>query len=83
LGASPLLDILLGGDLIGAERALTYGIVNRVHADTAVMEQGYGLAARIAAGAPLVNRWHKKLVQRLRGRRSLSTTPYEPRGRAD
>lgn len=83
LGASPLLDILLGGDLIGAERALTYGIVNRVHADAAVVEQGYGLAARIAAGAPLVNRWHKKLVQRLRGRRSLSTTPYEPRGRAD
>lgn len=72
LGASPVLDILLSGELIGAERALTYGLVSRVHPDTAVAEQGYGLAARIAAGAPLVNRWHKKFVRRLHERTPLS-----------
>lgn len=77
LGASPVLEVLLRGELIGAERALTHGIVNRVHADAAVVEQAYGLAARIAAGAPLVNRWHKKLVRRLRGRRPLGATRYE------
>lgn len=72
LGASPVLELLLSGELIGAERALTYGLVNRVHADTSVVEQGYGLAARIAAGAPLVNRWHKKFVRRLHERTPLT-----------
>ena len=77
LGASPVLEVLASGELIGAERALTYGIVNRVRPDAAVVEQAYGLAARIAAGAPLVNRWHKKLVRRLRGHRPLGATRYE------
>jgi enoyl-CoA hydratase/carnithine racemase len=65
LGPSPVLELLLSGDLIGAERARSVGLVNRVHPDAAVVEQGYGLAARIAAGAPLVNRWHKRFVRRL------------------
>ena len=81
LGASPVLDLLLSGELIGAERALTYGLVNRVHPDAAVVEQGYRLAARIAAGAPLVNRWHKKLVRRLHERTPLpgaeGAEPYQ------
>ncbi len=65
LGHSPVLELLLSGDLVGAERAQQVGLVNRVHPDVAVVEQGYGLAARIAAGAPLVNRWHKRFVRRL------------------
>lgn len=65
LGPSPVLELLLSGELIGAERARQVGLVNRVHPDVAVVEQGYGLAARIAAGAPLVNRWHKRFVHRL------------------
>src|SRR5688572_30959544 len=72
LGASPVLEILLSGELIDAERALTVGLVNRVFPDQAVVEQGYGLAARIAAGAPLVNRWHKKFIRRLFERAPLS-----------
>jgi enoyl-CoA hydratase/carnithine racemase len=74
LGASPVLELLLSGELIGADRALTYGLVNRVHPDASVLEQGYGLAARIAAGAPLVNRWHKKFVRRLHERTPLTDT---------
>jgi enoyl-CoA hydratase/carnithine racemase len=74
LGASPVLEILLSGELIDAEHARTVGLVNRVHPDQAVVEQGYGLAARIAAGAPLVNRWHKKFVRRLLERAPLSET---------
>jgi enoyl-CoA hydratase/carnithine racemase len=65
LGPSPVLELLLSGELIGAERARSVGLVNRVHPDASVVEQGYGLAARIAAGAPLVNRWHKRFVRRL------------------
>lgn len=65
LGPGPVLDLLLSGELIGSEHARTVGLVNRVWPDTAVVERGYGLVARIAAGAPLVNRWHKKFIRRL------------------
>ena len=68
LGGGPLMETLRSGDLIDAHRARVAGLVNRVHPDRAVVQQGYGLAARIAAGAPLVNRWHKKLVQGLLAR---------------
>ena len=72
LGASPVLDLLLSGELIDTERALSVGLVNRVWPDGAVVQQGYGLAARIAAGAPLVNRWHKKFIRRLQDRTPLT-----------
>ena len=65
LGPGPLLEILLSGELINAERALTVGLVNRIWPDAVAVEQGYGLVARIVAGAPLVNRWHKKFIRRL------------------
>ena len=77
LGPSPVLDLLLSGELIDAERARSYGLVNRVLPDAAVVEQGYGLAARIAAGAPLVNRWHKKFIRRLQDRRPLTAEERE------
>lgn len=72
LGPGAVLDILLSGELIDAERARIVGLVNRVWPDAAVVEQGYGLVARIAAGAPLVNRWHKKFVRRLQERTPLT-----------
>jgi len=72
LGASRVLDLLLSGDLIDAEHARRIGLVNRIWPDAAVVEQGYGLAARIAAGAPLVNRWHKKFIRRLQDRSPLT-----------
>ncbi len=65
LGASPALEDLRSGDMLDAEHARTVGLVSHVHPDVAVVEQGYGLAARVAAGAPLVNRWHKQVVRRL------------------
>lgn len=72
LGPGAVLDMLLSGELIDAERARTVGLVNRIWPDLAVVEQGYGLVARIAAGAPLVNRWHKKFVRRLQEQAPLS-----------
>jgi len=72
LGPGPVLEMLLSGELIDADRARVVGLVNRVWPDAAVVEQGYGLVARIAAGAPLVNRWHKKFVRRLLSRAPLS-----------
>lgn len=77
MGPGPVLEILLSGELIGAERARMVGLVNRVFPDAAVVEQGYGLVARIAAGAPLVNRWHKKFVRRLLERRPITDEERE------
>jgi len=77
VGASRVLDLLLSGELMDAEQAKTVGLVNRIWPDAAVVEQGYGLAARIAAGAPLVNRWHKKFIRRLQERRPLTEEERE------
>ena len=64
-GAGAVLEILLTGDLVGARRAREMGIVNRIVPDEAVGGAGREIARRIAAGAPLVNRWHKRFVRRM------------------
>ena len=71
-GAGAVLEILLTGDLVGAGRAREMGIVSRVVGDGEVGEAGVEIARRIAGGAPLVNRWHKKFVRRLAEGRPLS-----------
>ena len=65
LGPATLLEILLTGELIDAERALAAGLVSHVWPDGSVAEEGRALVDRIVAGAPLVNRWHKKFIRRL------------------
>jgi len=77
LGPGPVLEILLTGDLVGADRALVIGLVNRVFEDGSVVERGYDLAARVASGAPLVNRWHKRFVRRLLDPAPLTATERE------
>ncbi len=70
-GAGAVLEILLTGDLVGARRAREMGLANRIVPDGEVGEAAGELARRIAAGAPLVNRWHKKFVRRLAEGRPL------------
>ena len=65
VGPSGVLEILFEGALLDAERAYQVGLVNRLVPDDSLEEQAFALARRIAAGAPLVNRWHKKFVRRL------------------
>jgi enoyl-CoA hydratase len=65
VGGSVTLEILLEGGLLDAERAYHKGLVNRVVPDEDVAEAARATAHQIAAGAPLVNRWHKKFVRRL------------------
>ena len=65
VGASGVLEILLEGGLLDAARAYQKGLVNRVVPDDEVEDEARATALRIAAGAPLVNRWHKKFVHRL------------------
>jgi enoyl-CoA hydratase/carnithine racemase len=71
-GAAVTLEILLEGGLIGAERAASVGLVNRVVDDEALAAEAQATAERILAGAPLVARWHKQFVRRLQNPRELS-----------
>ncbi len=64
-GPAVALEILLEGRILSAAEAYAKGLVTRVVADDQVGDEAYATANRIAAGAPLVARWHKKLVRRL------------------
>ena len=66
------LEILLEGRIWNAREACEKGLVNRVVADDKVIEEAYATARRIAEGAPLAARWHKKFVRRLADPRPLS-----------
>jgi len=65
VGRAVTLEILLEGRVFDATEALQKRLVNRVVPDAEVEAEAYALAARIAAGAPLVARWHKQFIDRL------------------
>nr|WP_284504388.1 MULTISPECIES: enoyl-CoA hydratase-related protein [unclassified Caballeronia] len=64
-GPAVALEILLEGRIFDAKEALAKGLVTRVVADGEVTANAYETARRIAAGAPLVARWHKQFVRRV------------------
>jgi len=66
VGPDVALEILLEGRIFDAAEARAKGLVTRVVPDANVASEGAATAARIAEGAPLVARWHKKFVRRLR-----------------
>lgn len=65
VGRATTLEILLEGRIFDAGEALQKGIVQRVVPDAEVEAEAYATAGRIADGAPLVARWHKKFIDRL------------------
>ncbi len=65
VGRAATLEILLEGRVFGAEEAEAKGLVTRVVADDEVEAEAFAAARRIAEGAPLVNRWHKRFLDRL------------------
>lgn len=77
VGRPVAMEILLEGRVFGALEAKEKGIVNRVIADDRVEEEVYATARRIAEGAPLVHRWHKKFAQRLADSRPLTPAEYD------
>ena len=72
VGESNALEVLFEGRIFSASEARQKGIVNRVVPDDKVEEEVNATAQRIADGAPLVARWHKKFVRRLRQGTPLS-----------
>lgn len=71
-GRAVTLEILLEGRVFGADEAFQKCLVNRVVSDDRVEEEAYAAARRIADGAPLVARWHKKFIRRLDDPRPLT-----------
>jgi enoyl-CoA hydratase len=65
VGKAVVLELLLEGRMLSAEEALLKGLLTRVVPDPDAEEEAYAAARRIAAGAPLVARWHKQYVRRL------------------
>jgi len=72
VGRAVALEILLEGRVFGAEEAKDKGLVNRVVPDDKVEEESLAAARRIAEGAPLVARWHKKFARRLSNPRPIA-----------
>lgn len=71
-GADVALEILLEGRVFGAAEAREKRLVTRVAPDAAVAAEARASAERIAEGAPLVARWHKKFARRLLDPRPVS-----------
>jgi len=65
VGPSGALEILLEGRILDAQEALRKGIVSRIVPDEEVEAEALAAARRIADGAPLVHRWHRKFLARL------------------
>ncbi len=76
-GRAVALEILLEGRVFDANEALQKRLVNRVVADDQVEVEAYATAARIAAGAPLVARWHKQFIERLTVQASIAPEVWD------
>jgi len=72
VGRAAAMEILLEGRILGAAEAKDMGLVNRVVPDEKVEEESMAAARRIADGAPLVARWHKKFARRLANPRPIT-----------
>ncbi len=75
-GEANALEILLEGRVFDAREAKEKGLVTRVVPDDQVEAEAKATAQRIADGAPLVARWHKKFARRLRDPRPLTDEEY-------
>jgi enoyl-CoA hydratase len=77
VGPAIALEILLEGRVFDAREALDKGLVHRIVPDSKVESETYASAARIAAGAPLVARWHKRFIRRLGSKTRLSDAEWQ------
>lgn len=71
IGPARTLELVLEARLIDAAEAAAWGLVNRVVPVEAFDAEVAATATRLASGAPLVARWHKRFVRRLLDARPL------------
>jgi enoyl-CoA hydratase/carnithine racemase len=72
VGRATALEVLLEGRIFSAQEAKDRGLVTRIVPDGQVAAEARATAERIAEGAPLVARWHKKFARRLADPRPLT-----------
>lgn len=77
VGPAVALEILLEGRVFDAAEAKDKGLVTRVVPDDRVAAEARATAQRIAEGAPLAARWHKKFARRLADLRPLTEAEYD------
>jgi enoyl-CoA hydratase/carnithine racemase len=63
VGRARASALLLGGEAVGAEQALAFGLVNLVTPDDAVEPAADGIAARLASSPPQAVRETKRLIR--------------------
>lgn len=62
IGSGFAKELIFSGDIITAERALSMGMVNRIAADEAVLDEALRLAERIARRGPVAVKSVKKVI---------------------
>lgn len=77
VGPAVTLEILLEGRIFDAAEAKEKGLVTRVVPDSQVAAEARATAERIAEGAPLVARWHKRFARRLAEGTPLSAAEHD------
>ena len=77
VGADVALEILLEGRIFDAAEAMAKRLVTRVVPDADVAAEARSTAERIAEGAPLVARWHKRFARRLADPRPITEAEYD------
>ncbi|MCU1690971.1 MAG: enoyl-CoA hydratase [Frankiales bacterium] len=63
VGTGKAMELLMTGDVVGADEALRLGLVNSVHDDDVVLERTLELAGRVAAAPPVQIAMIKRLVR--------------------
>jgi enoyl-CoA hydratase/carnithine racemase len=76
-GPDVALEILLEGRIFGAAEAKQKRLVTRVVPDADVAAESLATARRIADGAPLVARWHKRFARRLADPRPITGAEHD------
>jgi len=76
-GPAVALELLLEGRILDAREAYDKGLVTRVVPDAEVETEALATARRIADGAPLAARWHKRFAQRLADPRPLTSAEQD------
>ncbi len=80
-GYAVAMELLIEGRVLTGQEAYDKGLLSRLVPDEAVKAESLALAHRIAAGAPLSNRFHKQALQKLRG--ALPVTEEDRRTNGD
>ena len=78
VGRAAALEILLEGRMFDAAEAKQKGLVTRIVSDGEVEKEAFAAARRIADGAPLSHRYHRRLI-----RRALDSRPLTPADHAE